>query len=591
MRKPKTVARGLDAARPQRPRWHTWLRFAVVTFMCAAVAALFAPYNLLLPVVTVRLVVGLCAGLWNRRPGWAAVSGALANIAGSVTVLMVYERNAFVDWVRSDMPKYARQDTTDRPFQFILDTVAAHPLTIAQSRGQGLALALLLTVLTAGVAATVAWWRLRGDSSTRTALAAWMAAGLLASCFSYTAWVGSTEFRALIAVEPPDRSYSFDPGFNLKTYHMMRRGVGFYDAYVYSISKDARQTDPAHFVDGKLAIWSPMMLRQPAAFFLWRIVGARSADAILGLSIAACAMILLASFGVMKRYASNRALFVTVMLYPSLLLHTTWLNIFFPDWWAALSVLASVFLLLGRKYWAAGLVAFLAILFRSTAGAWMLVLIVGAILLWRRGQPGWRSMAIGYGAGLVGAMGAFGLHYQSAKPYFAQSVLAKPFNLVDLLVPNAMAGIDWKVMSATSYLMQPYGLFLFPTVLMLPAASLGFWLALPRGTAKRFALTAYPSMMLAYYLTIGATSSYWGQLVMPVGIIGTALLVARADMLVARLVSAAARAYRLRQATDLGAESGDWAGPEGGVASHVLRQATLALPASAAGPVHVPVST
>jgi hypothetical protein len=523
-----------DPAR--RPTWHLWLRVATVTAMCCVVAALFAPFDLLLPVVTVPLVVGACAGIWERRPAWAAGIGAVGSLAGSWTVLSAYELQSFVDWAQTRMPQYTMQDTTLSVLDFIVATTAASPLSVAQASGRGVLLGVALMAFTAGVAAVVAWWRTNGVSKWPAAIASWMVVVLLAGCFAYTAWTGTVPLRASISSEPPDLSYAYDPVFNVKTYYMMRRGRGFYDAYLYAQSRDARKASPRDWVNGRPKWGSAVMMREPAAFFLWRVVGAGSIDAVIALSIAACVALLASAFMALRRLASTRALFVVAMLYPGLMLHTVWLNIFFPDWWAALCILGSVLLLIGRRYLAAGAAAFLAIVFRETAGAWALVLLASSAFLWLRGDAQWRGRTIGYAARLLGGMAAFGLHYVVGQQYFPASP-PKTFNLAAWLGSNAGNGLDWKLMSATSYLMQPYGLYAVPTLLMLPAASAGFWLALPDKSLERLALTIYPTMMLLYFLTIGATSQYWGQIVMPIGIIGTGLLLARADLLVAQLVS------------------------------------------------------
>ena len=538
-RNARAAAPQKKAAPPRVPGWHTWLRLAVVTLLCAIAAALFSPFNTLLPVLMVPAVIGLCAGSWLRRPLWAAVAGFVASLSGCWAVLSVYADASFVNWVQTRMPQYSVQDTTGAIFAFIRAMIAEHPLTVARVGGEGVLVVAVMSLLTAGIAAGVAWWRSGEATASRTAITAWVAVGLLTTCFVYTAWTGTVDFRASIASEPADGSYAYDPVFNVKTYYMMARGIGFYDAYVYAMSKDSRRVGTSGIIDGKITTGSPMMLRQPNAFYLWRIAGWAGVDGILALSIAACAAILVASFGVLRKAAATRALFVPLVLFPGLMLHTVWLNIFFPDWWAALAILGSALLLLGRRYWEAGVLAVLAILFRETAGAWALALTAGAVFLWLRGQREWRAKAIAYIAGMVGAVALFAVHYVSGLPYFVRNENTSSFSLISMLAPNVSATLDWKLMGPTSYLMQPYGLYAFPTAFVLPAASAGFWLSLPTGSIERLVLTVYPLMMLLYLLIIGATSSYWGQIVMPVGLIGAALLFARADRLVIGLVSPA----------------------------------------------------
>jgi hypothetical protein len=523
------------AARP-RPAWHAWLRHTVVTLLAIVAGALFLPFDRLLPLLSAPLVLGLLAGSWERRPAAAAAVGAASGLAGYLVLLGPYDVQRFATWVQTQMPKYAVLDTTRDIFDFTIATVQANPLVAMGAGGQSWPLGVLMVGLCAAVAALAAWWRSESSRERRTAWLAWTAVALIAGSFVYTAWAGTADFRQRISTEPADGTYAYDPVFNLKTYYMMRRGVGFYDAYMYSTLHDSRHANTPTAPDGRLVSGSPMFLRPPGAWYLWRVVGAGGSDGIVLFSILCCAAVLVGVYPAMRPTASTRAAFVSVMLYPGLLLHTVWFNIFFPDWWAALALLGSAVLLVARRYWAAGALAFLAVVFREVAGFYLLVMIVAGAICRIRGAREWLARTLAYAGGLLAAAGLFAWHYASGLRFFTPQPQAA-FDPLGAFAANRTRGYDWKLLAPTSYLMLPYGMYAVPALLLMPASAAGFWFALPKGSAERFALAGYQVAMLALFLTVGATSSYWGQLVMPLAVMGTGLLLARADLIVVQLVS------------------------------------------------------
>jgi hypothetical protein len=84
-------------------------------------------------------------------------------------------------------------------------------------------------------------------------------------------------------------------------------------------------------------------------------------------------------------------------------------------------------------------------------------------------------------------------------------------------------------LKATSYLMLPYGFYAIPGFLFLPLGAAGLWSSTEPGSVERFALTAYTLSWLLISVLVGATSSYWGMDIMPLAVLGTALLLANAD--------------------------------------------------------------
>jgi hypothetical protein len=162
---------------------------------------------------------------------------------------------------------------------------------------------------------------------------------------------------------------------------------------------------------------------------------------------------------------------------------------------------------------------------RETMLLWAVVLIAVAVVrAWRTRE--WR-VPIVYAA-LTGVfLGAFLLHLSLAKDFIKSGAAATPF--FQYITAIARSGLEHNFLQPTSYLGLPYGLFAFPLFPLLLTGIAGFVLVLADRPWARWAAAGYLAAEGLYYLTLGATSSYWGQHVMPLALIGTAALLAYAD--------------------------------------------------------------
>jgi len=160
----------------------------------------------------------------------------------------------------------------------------------------------------------------------------------------------------------------------------------------------------------------------------------------------------------------------------------------------------------------------------SIAAIWLVILAGSGVISAIRGNPaGWRR------AGLATALlGVFALgywaHLRAGAPYIAPGGTGP--GVVDMLIASARRPLEARFLTPAGYSLQPYVFVLgIPPVAMLLQFP-GLAIVLRHDAEVRLPVLAYAAFWTLFTVTIGATSSYWGQLYTPLAIMGTAALVA-----------------------------------------------------------------
>jgi hypothetical protein len=505
----------------------------LVAILGAVAFILLFGYSNFIPVLAVPLTVGVFVGV-NVYPEIAATwAGAAAGGVGGLVAGLVFQMAPLVARL-SQMPDYANPDVPASVYTgFLLPMIQANPINGAFAGSSGAVLLSALCALMTGAAAYATALVVRRSSSmegARTWLA-WAAVGLVAVAFVFTAlsMTSVDGFQEQLNNEPRIGEYAFDPVINLKAIYLMG-GESYYLSYVDAAAGDSRLMKSNAVRDRKLfGVQSPMMVRQPGIFYVWRGLTTLGGGAsILFASVLLCAGALGLAYHAFKPLLSFRALFVPMFLFPSLMMHTTWFNVLHPDWWAALAVLYSAMLLIRGREVAAVVFAMVAALTRETTISWLVVVFSVSVVMSFRKRASWRLPVIGAG-GFVLFAAAYVLHYFGARPLFGAIDSAGSTTLGALLVGNFGRGLARNFLAPTSYMMVPYGLFTVQTWPFLALGIAGFWWG-TRGTGlARWAICGYLTAFGVLFLTIGATSSYWGQQVMPLALVGTAALMSTTD--------------------------------------------------------------
>jgi len=487
--RPAWLKTALDPTGSSSPRIATLLLTSVVA------AFLLYGWDALLPHVLVPLLVGGAVGLsseWRFEAlvislGAACISGlgAVAVYASQTTLLSL--RHAFEGgWA-------------------VLLVLAAVVLMPASALG-----ARLLCE--------------RSNPSRGRDILAWAIAGALAVSFLFTVWAPTQSWLAKARVEPAAGSYHNDQMLNLKTYYLMQDGQGFYPAYVRATGDDGRRIYGV--VDGKFITGSSAMMRQPAVFYLWKVVAPqRDFGNVAYLAAVLAAAILLASYWALSAVAGYRALFVAPVIFPALVMLSAGVNTLFPEYWALLALLAGFFLAVKRHLVWAGVFGLIALLLRETFGAWLLALILAAAILAVKDRRCWRY--VGLYVGLMGAgIAGFMAHVAAGNRYVVRP--AAGF-LATYLLASTARPLSERFILPISYMMFPYGLTVFSPAWLVPLGLAGLWVGLRGSPVARLASFGYLAFFLCYMVFFGAPAIYWGQAAMPLLLVGVALLLASLD--------------------------------------------------------------
>ncbi|MDP2182116.1 MAG: hypothetical protein Q8K99_06070 [Actinomycetota bacterium] len=486
-------------------------------------------YTKPLPLLFAPIVAGAVAGLIVRIPVWAAVCGAAGGLIGVLLALATTSVDAFVR-LANTMPQYANPDVlVSYVYQdFLYGLATSNPLNPGGVSGAGTALVLLVGVIAAAAVAFGVRFGLAslpGMPRTEQYVGHGVVA-LLGVLLVYTLSVGTPAFHTYLAEEPVSGTYAYDAVVYQNTHLLMTRGSGYYQALLDSAAGDSRVAENNWVRDGKFYGWvnTPTLAREPAAFYLWRVAAPNGSTGVFYLALVASLAAMAAVYWGLLGQAPRAAILGPVILLPMLELLASWQNIFFPDYWAGLALLASVGFLLRKNLLVAGAFALLAALFRETLVFWPMILLAGAA--WRRKElaGGWRT--VGVLAGYVALFAAaYALHYVNAARLIAPEAMVSA-SFIARLQQSWAQTFAGKFLAPASYMMWPYGAFRIPGALYMFTGTAGFALALKDSPLARWTATAHAAFWIVFYLTIGAASSYWGQQTMPFYLLGTVLLVA-----------------------------------------------------------------
>jgi hypothetical protein len=386
----------------------------------------------------------------------------------------------------------------------------------------------LVTCVAIGVAAlaAVTRWLISRSSAERASLLrvaiCGVAVGAVAIALVVGAW--SSPFRLRSTHALPAGTYRYDSEIYMNVYFNLLDGMPYYQGFVKAAAGDTRIIAENDVRGGKFYGWvySPSFIRMPWTFYLWRVIA--PTGGLWYVSLALCVLALFVVCWGLYPALSLRAALVPPLLFPFLLMCTAWANMYFPDWWAGLAVLFSVMFQIRKRYIVAGVLALLAGIFRDVALIWLAILLINALVRgWRHGAKWWRLAAL-YAALMAGFFVLYFWHLRAGAPYVAPQPGAGTIG--QRLVASAAAGLGQRFFAPAAYMMVPYGTLIGKRALPLFVQLAGWWLVLRRNNAARAPVLAFALFWIVFTATIGAASSYWGQMYMPVALVGSAALLA-----------------------------------------------------------------
>jgi hypothetical protein len=485
-------------------------------------------FSTLYPLLVVPAIVGALVGLLSEGMAEALLTGGVAGFVGGWISLSVYGAANYLALIMN-MPRFMYKDLTLAALRlFLAPIVISDPVNSWAPSHGSILLPLVAAALVALAAGGVRWaaGRARDTMRLRVAVAA-LALTLLAVSFFVTFYESTARYRSLLDSLSAEKNYASDPIIYFQTYSYMREGQDFYRANVRAAQGDRRLAKT--IVGGRSRLWGAAYpWREPWVFYLWQVIAPGGAGQVVmwGGLLATGALIFV--YLALSPFVGEAALIPTILIYPGLLFQVAWLNSWHPDWWASIFVLFSMCLLMRRNWWLAGAAALAAALCREVMIVWLLLILVAAVWRWR-GDERLRRLVVFLAALLVVFAITYAVHLRAASAYVdpaaASQASAGRLAQIGLL---AWRSFTEKMIAPTSYLMTPYGAPFFPTWLLMPLGALGLWLGLRKDRKIAAATAGYLVFWFAWYLVLGAESSYWGQEVMIVAIVVTGSLAAKA---------------------------------------------------------------
>lgn len=452
-----------------------------------------------MPLVILPLLFGAALAFWAADRFEAAVLGAvLGTVASWLAFFLVTPA------------KYAYYLTTAPPFSHrdILPTFY-NALAVLVFSGPDyhvtLTAKIIASVLGALVMAGGAYFgfqlrqKSRADSAVLAVFVALVIGGILAgSALSMSERY--SRFDMLVS----DKARGYDGYQYARTYGLMKNGGMSYYQAMYSLkSEDSRVTGVK--VE-KIIAAGGASIRGPAIFYLWRIL-APSPSGIGYLAVLAALGALTTLFFGGYRRSPALAVLIGLVATPYLVTLSSWENVLFPDYWAAIFLLTAVGLMLMKRPYAA-----VAMLLAAAAVREIAVLLTAALFLTALIYKEKRLAVALVGVGVLAAL-VFWVHNDTTMAMVGGRVSGySGFSLFSRLEQFS---------AASSYLMFPFGMFKLYPALFLALGFAGGFFAPSRvlGTALSI------HFMIWFLLNTGSTSSsYWGQLYMSLALVATAFL-------------------------------------------------------------------
>jgi len=496
----KVQAKGAKKGKPT----FSPLRLIALTILGALVFVYNFWFFKTAPIIVMPLVLAVVLRLLT--PGldqWISVAlSSAATFFGCITASFIFSLEnfqAFVSTWASTNP--------DVFFAVFQDAVTSMPFFAPSSLAPtpDSAQVLLLTIAMVGLAGLFAVLITYTEKSWQP-LKQWLPhilIAIIALNFLVISAGSSEKLTSTLSMNPPNESYAYDAYVYLKTYYNMTGGENYYHALPDAVKGDKRVNDPT-----KEWLLGYITFRLPTVFYLWRIFAGSNGGNIYYLSLMLAVIALVLTFyGINRTAGAGVAGLSALLVAPYLYLGANWVNILFPDWWAALFGLIGVALFFQKQYIGAAAVVTLAALSREPMG----VLIAAGLLAGIVTKE--RKIWLSFGIALISFLALYALHQYLVR---TSIVLASGEGLSTFFVGWNMISVSL----ATNYLAYPITFLGISTILPFAAIVAAFY------QKERVCRIFIASLMVGFvlYLLAARASSYQGQLFMPLVLVSLPFL-------------------------------------------------------------------
>lgn len=433
---------------------------------------LFPTYSFVFMYMILGAVIALNSS--DRRVSLAV--GSMVGLLGSLTATLLLSKEDFIYYMNT-MPPIVNTDTPSSLYQHFYELVLLNPIEIL-----GSAAYVIVSFLACAFFSWVSWF-LRKRSLVFVALL------LVSFNFIFITIYSSGSLLSYLEKEPENLSYGYDAIGYIKTTYLMDNET-FYRAYAlaqyYDIRRNSTGLAKKEGLDQPV---SPLHIRQPFIFYFWKYASFDQIGRVPYLNLILCLTVLWTSYYSAIRLVGNYAIVTPLILVPYLYAGSIWVNIFFPDWWAALFLFVGLMCWTLRRFWFSALLLLMAALSREVIAASLLILLITSYF---REKEALKPFIY---ASLLFALMLF-THYFNADQTFVSDSTRQ-------LADSFRGQFDFRLIQNTNYLMFLYGLYKIPVVLF------GFASIISAIILRKLEFIIFGLYILAH--NILGPSSYWGM--------------------------------------------------------------------------------
>lgn len=293
--------------------------------------------------------------------------------------------------------------------------------------------------------------------------------------------------------------FAYDGIFYLKTLYLLDREP-FYRAYIMAHKYDSRDTIPNSIVNYQVkTMGGPFNIREPYIYYFWKFIAQGDMRRVIYFSVIFSSFLIFFSYFAIRHITEDYSFAAPIIITPFLFTGTTWINVFFSDWWTALFLLAGIFFWINKKYLPSALFILSAVLTREVISIAFLLFVFYAVFRKKQAAKPFIFVTIIFAI-------LFGIHY-----YYARSVI----------YPGAAPSFEWYLdrfkhpsftvfTAGASWMMFLYGFFKMP---------FGFYqiifIILPLAAAFASFIKKYYELSILSLYTIFHnffhSSTYWGE--------------------------------------------------------------------------------
>lgn len=344
-------------------------------------------------------------------------------------------------------------------------------------------------------------------------------------------WIGALNPTTHASLEKRSRlaTYAGDADIYWRAYDGIRAGRDYYPALVAAASRDIRVRSENDVVGGRFRGWAPYpaLIRMPYLYRTLALFAPAGVFEVQALGLLLATAILIGAYAALLPRLGAPAVWSVLFVVPYLQGSLIWDGLFFPDLWAGLLVTLGLLAWSRNRYLLGGGLVLAASLCRETA-LFALVIMLGWAL-WRAvtKRGAWVARSVWLAAMCGAFFGCYALALRWATPFTLGAASGSATSTVMVAIErSARRSLAEKVLLPAAFGTFLYRFLGIEPIIFVLAQVPGWFLALRDDHDALVPVLGFAVFWLLFTGFLGATSSYWGLIYMPIAFIGSGALVA-----------------------------------------------------------------